>query len=326
MMQALRAVCFWILADSLLALSVNFACAQTSGAGPAYPNKPIRVLVSPVGGGGDFAARLIAQGLSANIGQQVIVDNRSGVLAIEITAKAPADGYTVLLYSGALWLIPLMQSETSWDPVKDFSNITCATSAPTLLVLHPSVAAKTIKELIALAKAKPGELNYASGSTGSPPQLAAELFKHMAGVNIVRVNYKGTAPSLTALLGGEVQMVFATPGSVEPHIKAGRLRSVAVTSALASPLYPGIPTVAESGLPGYESTAIQAIFAPARLPASFNNTLNREIVRVIQTPAIRERFLTAGYEVVGSTSEQLTAMRTSYLSKWGKVIKEGGLR
>jgi len=298
------------------------ACAQT------YPNKPIRMVTVAPGGSADFATRLIAQGLSMSFGQQVVVENQggaSGVIAAQTLAKALPDGYTLGLFGSGIWTLPLMQS-APYDPMRDFSPITIAARSPNILVVHPSVPVKSVKELIVLAKARPGELNYAAGITGSANELAAELFKAMADVNMVRINYKGAGPALIDLVGGHVQLMFATAASVAPHLKSGRLRALAITSAAPSALAPNLPTVAASGLPGYESVAMHSIFAPAATSAPIISRLNDEIVRVLKTAVVNEKFLNAGVEVVGSTPEQLTATMKSEMVRLGKVIKGAGIR
>ncbi len=293
--------------------------------GQNYPHKPIRIVTAEPGGGGDIVARLIASGLSSSMGQQVIVDNRqAGLIAGQIVSRAPPDGYTLLVSSGVLWLMPFMQDTGTMG--KDLSPITLANRTPNVLVVHPSVAANSVKELIALAKAKPGNLNYASGPNGAPNHLAAELFTSMAGVNIMRVTYKGSGPGLNDLIGGQVQLMFPNAASVAPHIKSGRLRALAVTSLQPSTLVPGLPTVAESGLPGYESVAIYCMFGPAKMPARLVNRLNQGIVRFLNRADVKERFLTAGIETVGSSPEQLAATMTSEMARIKKLFKDAGIR
>jgi tripartite-type tricarboxylate transporter receptor subunit TctC len=297
------------------------------GAGYAqnFPSKPIRVVTTEAGSGGDFAMRLIAPSLTAGLGQQIVVDNR-GSAAMGIAAKAPPDGHTLVLYGSTLWLLPFMRDSLAWDPVRDFSPITLLVSAPNILVVHPSLPAKSVKELISLAKAKPGELNYSSGLAGTVSHLSGELFKAMAGVNVVRIPYKGTGPALNALLGLQVQLMFSAASAASPYVKSGRLKALAVTSAQPSALLPDLPTVAASGLPGYESTLPFAMFAPAKTPAPIIALLNKEIVRVLNEPAIKERFFSSGTEVVASSPEQLAATRKSEMARWGKVIKDAGIR
>jgi tripartite-type tricarboxylate transporter receptor subunit TctC len=302
------------------------AGVATSAFSQPFPNRPLRVVTTAAGGGSDLMARLIAQGLISGIGQQVVVDNRGGgVLAIETVAKAAPDGYTLLFYSSSVWVLPLLQP-MPYDPVRDFSPITTAASSPIILVVHPSVPAKSVGELIALAKAKPGELNYGSGASGSATHLPGELFKSMAGVNITRVPYKGTGPAVNDLLGAHVQLMFATPEAVSAHIKSGRLRALAVTSAQPSALLPNLPTVAASGLPGYEAGVSYSFFAPAKTPPARIERLNHEITRVLSKPDLKERFMSSGVEISGSSPAQVTATMKAEIARWTKVIKEANIR
>jgi len=313
---------------SVMMFSVGLLAAGAGVAsGQDYPNKPVRMVTAAPGAAGDFVARLVALGLTESWGQQVIVENRggSGVIPIEIVAKALPDGYTLLVFGTTLWLLPLIQ-KVSYNPIGDFSPITLAAVTPLLLVVHPSLPVKSIKELIAWAKAKPGELNYASGISGSATHLPAELFKAMAGVNIVRVAYKGGAPAISALIGGEVQVMFATASGAGPHVNSGRLRALAVTSAQPSALFPGLPTVAASGLPGYDAASIMCIFAPAKTPAALVGRLNRDIVRVLNKADVKERFIKAGSEVVASSPKELAAAMKSDMATMGKVIRDAGIR
>jgi tripartite-type tricarboxylate transporter receptor subunit TctC len=309
----------WMFPLGMMVLGAGMVFGQN------YPNKPIRIVASAAGGSGDFAARLIAQGLSGALSQQVVVDNRGGVIPGEIVSKAPPDGYTLLIDAASFWIGPLLQ-ETPYDPVKDFAPVTLTDSAPNVLVVNPSLPVKSVKELIALAKARPGELNYGSSSTGSTPHLAAELFNMMAGVKIVRVPFKGSGPAVISLLGGQVQLMFATAGSVAPHVKSGRLRALAVASLQPSALAPGLPTIAASGVPGYEAVAFEGMFAPAKTPVAIIDRLNQEIVRVLNRAEVKERFFNAGVETVGSTPEEFAAAIKSNVAKWGKLIKDAGIR
>jgi len=306
---------------ALMFLGAPMLLGVDVAAGQEFPSKPIRVITSAAGGGNDITIRLIAPGLSNSLGQQVIVDNRNAIVAIEAVAKAPPDGYTLLITGSILWFGPLLQ-QNHWDPVKDFAPVSIAVSSPSILAVHPSLPVKSVKELIALAKARPGDLNYASAGVGGPPQLAAELFKSMAGLNIVSIPYKGAGPAIIALLGGEVQVMFPTAASVAEHIKTGRLRALAATSAQPSELLPGLLTVA-SAVPGYEFISTQPLFAPAGTPATVINRLNQEIVRALNQAEVKKRFAADGSEIVGSSPEQLMAMMKSELNKWGKLIKDG---
>lgn len=313
----------------LFAVVIFAACLMVNaGAVSAqdYPHKPIRIFTSQSGSPSDFIARLLAQGISGPLGQSVIVDNRVGIVATENVAKAPADGYTLLFYGPVVWLLPYLRDHVAWDPEKDFSAVTLATQAPNLLVVHPSLPVKSVRELIALAKARPGELNYGSGLTGSSNHMAAELFKSMAGVNIVRVPYSGPAAAFTAVIGGQLQLMFPDAGSASPHVKSGRIRALAISTAEPSALGPGLPTIAASGVPGYESGIISVMFAPAKTPAAIINRLNQEIVRVLNKPDVKERLFNSGVEVVGSSPEQLAATMRSEMTRMGKVIKEAGIK
>jgi len=293
-----------------------------------YPVKPLRIVTSEPGGVADFTARLIAQGLSTAFHQPAIVDNRggaSGVIGIDIVARAPADGYTLIVFSPSLWTLPLIQ-RTSYDTLRDFAPVTLAVTAPNLLLVHPSFPATSVKVLIALAKAKPGEYNYAAGSIGAASHLSGELFKSMAGVDIVRVPFRGTAPALNALLGGQVQMMFAGAGSAVPHVLSGRLRALAVTSAQPSVLFPELPTIASSGLPGYELETNTGMFAPAATPVAIINRLQAEIARALHQPEVKQRLAAAGIEPVANTPAEFTAKVKAEIARLGKVVKEAGIR
>ena len=310
----------WMVGGLLLGCA-SLACAQN------FPNRPVRILASEAGGGGDFVARTIAQGIPQGLGQQMVVDNRGGgVIAGELVAKAPPDGYTLLLYGNTLWLLPLMRDHVPYDAQKDFAPVTLAGRAQNVLVVHPSLPVRSVKDLIAMAKAKPGELNYASAVAGAVNHLAAELFKSMANVNIVRIPHKGTSSALNSVLGGQVHMMFATASSVIPHVKSGRLRGLGLTGAQPSPLFPDMPTIAAAGLPGFDSVSLHGIFAPAGTPAAIIQRLNKEIVAVLQRPETRERFASAGVDVAASTPEQLTATMKAEIDSMGKVIRNAGIR
>lgn len=295
--------------------------------GQDYPNRPVRILTSAAGGTTDFTARLIAQGISGPLGQQVIVENRPGSPAIAggIVAKATPDGYTLLAYGPSILLMPFLRSNVPYDPVRDFSPISLTDTSPTVLVVHPSVPVKSVKELIALAKARPGELNYGRASVGGANHLPMELFKAMAGVNIVTVPYKGGGPAVIGLLGGEVDLLFGTAASVIAHVKSGRLRALAVTSAQPSALFPGLPTVA-ADLPGFESGTKNGMFAPAGTPAAIISRLNQEIVRFLKRSDVKAKLMGSGVEAVGSSPEQYRATIHSEMAKWGKIIKDAGIR
>lgn len=309
------------LVTGLMTLGAGVVFGQT------FPDRPIRIVTGPAGGENDNVARAIAQGISGPLGQPVIVDNRAstGVVPIEAVAKSKPDGYTVLVIGSSLWTVPLIQ-KTPYDPVKDFSPITLTTISPNVLVVHPSVPVKSVKELIALAKARPGVLNYSSGVIGGFSHLAAELFKSLAGVNIVQIVYKGSAQSVNGILGGEVELTFAGVTPVAPQVKSGRLRALAVTSAEPSTLYPSLPTVAAAGVPGYEAVLSLGMLAPAGTPAAIVNRLNQETVRVLHTPELKGRFLNSGVETVGNSPEQFAVAIKAEMARLGKVVKDSGMK
>ena len=292
-----------------------------------FPIKPIRLLVSGVGGAGDFAGRLLAADLTLRLGQQVVVDNRpGGVTPGEILAKAQPDGYTLMMVGFVIWLSPFMRDHVPFDPVRDFAPVSLAISSPNVLVVHPSLRVKSVPELIALAKQKPGALNYATSGVGNSNHIAGELFRSMAGVDIVRVNYRGASLALTDVVSGRVELMFATANASQPHVSAGRLLALGVTSAQPSPVAPGLPTVAAAGLPGYESAATIGVLARAGTPPAVVNLLHREIARYMRTPEAKERLLKAGIEAVGNTPAEFAAIIRDDMAIKGKVIREAGIR
>jgi tripartite-type tricarboxylate transporter receptor subunit TctC len=308
-----------ILSAALL-VSADSAPAQT------YPVKPVRIVTTQPGGTNDLAARVIAQGLGAGLGQQVIIDNRTaGLVATDAVAKAPADGYTLLLNGSIVWLLPLMRDHTPWDMFRDFLPVAMLIRAPSVLVVHPSLPVKSVKELIALARSRPGQLDYASSVAGSANHLTAELFKAMAGVNIVHVPYKGGGQALTALIGGESHLMFGLVDAVAPHAKSGRLRILGITSTEPSVLLHGVLPISAT-VPGYESVALFGVLAPAGTAPAIIGRLNTEIVRVLGRPEVKERFFNAGAEVVGGSAEQFSSAIKSEMTRMGKVIKDAGIR
>lgn len=312
-------------------LMIGYAVSAQTGANAInaqeFPSKPIRIVASEVGGAGDIAARIIAQGITGPLGQPVIVDNRGGgVIPGSYVAKAQPDGYTILLHGSGLWLLPFMRDGVPWDALRDFTTVTQAVTSPNLVVVHPSQPIHSIKDLIAVARAKPGQLNEAGGQSGTATHLSSELFKAMTGVEMVRIPYKGVGPALTALAGGEVQVSFTNPSAAAPHVKGGRIRALAVTSAQPYSLLPALPTVASSGLAGYEAVSILGIFAPAKTPATIVNRLSSEISRHLNLQQTKERFLASGVETVGNTPEQFGAIIKAEMARMGKVIRERGIR
>ena len=275
----------------------------------------------------DFTLRLIQPPLSAGLGQSVIIDNRSssGFILAEMLLRAPADGYTMLMQASSFWLAPLMQS-APYDMLKDFAPVMIGTNAPLFLYVHPSVPAKSVKELVALAKAKPGELNYGSAGSGATNYLAAELFKSMAGVNIVRIPYKGTAQAAVGLLANQAQAMFGSAAAGFSHVKSGKLRVLAAATAQPSALAPEVPTLAASGVPGFEAGSMSGVYVPIKTPGAVINRLNQEMVRVLAIADVKDKMISAGIEPVGNTPAQALAYIKADLVKWGKVIKDTGMK
>jgi tripartite-type tricarboxylate transporter receptor subunit TctC len=303
-------------------LLMAWACASAQ----EFPSRTVRIVASEAGGSGDFVARVLAQGLAGPFGQQVIVDNRGGgVVAGDVVAKAPPDGHTVLLYGNTLWLLPLMRKSIPYDPYKDFAPVTVAARAVNVLVVHPAVPVKSVKELVALARSRPGELNFSTAAPGTMNHLAAELFRSMTKTNIVRVSYRGSASAMTAVMSGEVQMMFAAAAPARPHIQSGRVKALAVTTATRSPSYPELPTVAEAGVPGFEAVSVHGIFLPAKTSDAIIGRLQQEIVRVLQSADAKERLASIGAEPVGGTPAQLATTIKEEVARMGKVIREAGI-
>jgi tripartite-type tricarboxylate transporter receptor subunit TctC len=291
-----------------------------------YPHRPIRIVTSAIGGGNDFNARILAHGLAPLLNQQIVVDNRGGAFVPPLTAaRATPDGYTLLAQNNGIWTAPLLE-KAPYDYEKDLAPITLIARSPNILVVHPSLGANSIKELIAMAKANPGTINYASGVVGASNHLAAELFKYMAGVNLTRISYKGSGPALNDVVSGQVKIHFGTTGAVTPHIRSGRLKGLAVTSAEPSPLAPGLPTVSASGVPGYVAETTYGLWAPAKTPDAILARINRDTVKILNTVEIRERMLNGGVEPVGSTAQAFAAEIRSEAVRMDKVVRAAGLR
>jgi tripartite-type tricarboxylate transporter receptor subunit TctC len=292
-----------------------------------YPSKTVRIVTSEAGAGSDFVARLAGQGLTAALGQQFIVDNRAGgVIAGEAVARSSPDGHTLLVYGNTLWLLPLMRKQVPYDPYRDFAPVTIAARGVNVLVIHPSLPVKSVKDLIALARNRPGELNFSTAAPGTMNHLAGELLKSMAKVNIVRVSYRGSSSALTAVMSGEVHMTFGAAAPVRVHIQGGRVKPLAVTTASRSPSYPELPTMAEAGVPGFEAVSVHGIFLPTKTPEPILARLNEEIVRVLQRSDSKERLASVGLEPVGSTPAQLAAAIKEEVARMGKVIREAGIQ
>ena len=304
--------------------------ATASAFAQAYPSKPIRIIIPfPIGGIADVFARIIGGKLNEAWGQPVVVENRAGAggnIAAEFVAKSPPDGYTLVVGSIGTHAVNVsLFKKIPFDPVRDFAPISMMLEAEGLLVLHPSLPAKNIKELIALAKARPGQIVYASAGNGTAGHLSGELLKSMAKVDLVHVPYKGNVPAITDLIGGQTSLLFATMPTVLPHVKSGRLNAIAVTGAKRSPAAPELPAIAET-LPGYDVTNWVGAFAPAGTPRDVISKLHAEIVRVMQAPDIQRRLLTEGAKFTPLSPEQFGGFVKSEIAKWAKVIQEAGIR
>jgi tripartite-type tricarboxylate transporter receptor subunit TctC len=303
-----------------LALCASVAAAQQ------YPNRPVRLIVPfPAGGPNDIIGRLVAQKLAEPLGQQVIVDNRAGAggnIGTDLVAKAPPDGYTLLSGGmGSLVMNPIIE-KVPYNPLRDFAPVILMASAPNVLVTHPSLPVRDVKGLIALARAHPGQLNYGSGGVGSTPHLSGALFNALARVDIVHVPYKGNAPAITDLLGGQVQLAYLGIPPVQPHIQGGKLKAIAVTSARRSAALPQVPTVMEAGVPGYELSPWYGVLAPAGTPADIVAKLNAAIGNIVRTPEMTEKLAAIGAEAETTTPQQYGARLKADIEKWTGVIRQ----
>src|SRR5688500_5493195 len=313
------------------ALMLAFALlASGVAASQRYPSRPTRMgVAAPAGSGADIVARRVGQKMSEGLGQQIIIDNRGGAggtIGTDIAAKAPPDGYTLILVSGSHAINPGLYQKLPYDSINDFAPITQIATSPGILVVNPSLPVKSVKDLIALARAKPGQINYASAGSGTPPHLAGELFKVMAKIDMVHVPYKGNAPAFADVIGGQVSLIFPTMPSAMPFIKSGKLRPIAVTSAKRSPAAPDIPTIAESGLPGYEATSWYGILAPARTPPQIAARLHEVLISIIGSPDMKDKLAAQGLDPVGNTPQQFAAVIKSEITKWAKVVKASGAK
>jgi tripartite-type tricarboxylate transporter receptor subunit TctC len=316
------------LLQALLTLALLVA-NQTAPA-QAYPSKPVRIIVAfPPGGGVDIVARIMSPKLSESLGQQVVIDNRGGaggIVGTELAAKSPPDGHTMFMGTlGNLSVNPLLYSKLPFDVGRDFAPLTLVVSVTFVFYVHPSLPVKTVKDLIALAKSRPGRINYASSGNGGAPHLAAELFNSMAGVKMIHVPYKGSGPSFIDVLGGQVPLTFDSMVQGLQYVKSGRLRAVAVLGPRRSPVLPDVPTVGET-LPGYEVVNWFGMVVPAATPRDIVTRLNTETVKVLRMPDIRERLMETGAEPVGSTPDEFGAFMKSESAKWARVIKEANIR
>jgi tripartite-type tricarboxylate transporter receptor subunit TctC len=299
--------------------------------GQTYPTRPIHIVVpsSPGAGVTDIMARLVGQHLSARIGQQIVIDNRpgaSGILGSEVVSRAAPDGYTLLVANVSLVVNPFLYPKMPYDPLKDFVPVTMINSAPLLLVVHPSIPAKSVTELIAFAMSHPGQLNYGSGGLGSTPYLAAELFNSLAGIDVVHVPYKGGAPALSDLVGGQLTFMIENMPGTMPYAKAGNLRALAITSPQRTELAPELPTMAEAGVPGYEISGWNGLFAAKGTPPDIVARLHSEVTKILRTPEVRQELATLGAEPVGDTPDEFAAFLRADAARWGKIIQEKGIR
>jgi tripartite-type tricarboxylate transporter receptor subunit TctC len=313
-----------LVSFALFAAFAGHALAQN------YPARPIRYIVGQApGGSSDTLARIITPRVAEGLGQQIVVDNRpgaTGIIGAEVVARATPDGYTLLQVSTSISTNPAVHPKLPYDTARDFAPIALITQQPNLFLVHPSLPVKNIKELIAYAKAKPGQLNFASSGTGGSQHLAGELFKSMTGIEMTHIAYKGTPPALVDVLAGRVPIMSSTMPPALPHVKTGKVRAIAVTSARRSPAVPDVPTVAESGVPGYEAIAWQGLVAPAGTPRPVITRINAEFVKVLKQPDIIAKLNEQGYETVASTPEFFTRHIQTELVKWTKVIKAAGIK
>lgn len=303
------------------------AFAQDAAAN--YPNKPIRVIVPFAPGGGlDISTRLIGQKLTEKWGQNIVVDSRPGagtIVGTDIASKSVPDGYTLLMITTTFAINPGLHAKLPYDPLKDFTPITQLNYQPNIIVVNPSFAARSVKDLIGLAKSKPGELTFATPGAGSAPHLSAEMFQRAAGISMIHVPYKGIPPAVTDVLGGRVSMLFTTTISAAPHIKSGKLRALALTSGKRQSSMPDVPTVGET-IPGYRAEAFQGMVAPAGVPIAIVNKVAAEVARIVKLPEVAERFQLDGAEAVGSSPKEFAAFLKAEMQKWGKVIKDAGVK
>ena len=317
------------MVNSSAAIGALLIGISTTAHAADYPQRPIRLIVPFAPGGGlEITARSIGQKLTEKRGQAIVIDNRPGAATIvgsEITSKASPDGYTLLMITTTFAINPSLYGKLPYDPNRDFAPVTQITSVPNILVVNPSIAAHTVRELIALAKAKPGQLNYASAGSGTSPHLAAELFKAMAGIEMTHIPYKGIPPAVTDVIAGRVTMLMTTTISAAPHVKSGRLRALAITSPKRLAAMPDVPAIGET-VSGYEADAFQGMVAPAGVPKEIVRQLADDIAAIVKSPEIRERITADGAEPVGSTPEAFGAFLKKEMLKWGKVVKESGAR
>jgi tripartite-type tricarboxylate transporter receptor subunit TctC len=320
-----------------LRIRITAVLALVAGAGVAgatyaqsaadYPNKPIRIVVpQSAGASTDITARVIAKGLSEPFRQTLVVDNRSPFNGTEIVAQSPPDGYTILIVASSFAINNSLYPKLPYDAIRDFTPITQLSKFPNMLVAHPTLPVKSLQDVIAMAKAKPGQLNWASAGSGTGTHMSGELLKQMAGIDITHIPYKGGGPAITAVIGAQVQLMIGASIGLIPHVKAGRLKPIGVTSPKRSPAVPDVPTFAESGLPGYDHEPWNGMFGPAKMPRAIAAKLQQETAKVLQLPDVTRVFANDAAEAVGNTPEQFAAIVKSEYFKWAKVIKTAGVK
>jgi tripartite-type tricarboxylate transporter receptor subunit TctC len=311
------------------AFSATSAAQSGPGQSESFPQRPVRWIAPfPPGGAADIVSRLIGQKLTEAWGQQIVVDNRPGAggnVGTEIAARALPDGYTVVLVPATFTTYPSLVKKPAYNAFKDFAPITLVSYSPLVLVVNPSLPVKSVQELISLVRAKPGEFNYASSGIGASAHMAAELFKSMTGTKIVHIPYKGQPPAILDLISGRVQIMFPNVPVSLPHIKAGRLRALAVSTAKRSALFPELPTIAKSGLPGFEVTQWSGLLAPAGAPKAIIGKYQRDIAAALSLPDVRQKLVSQGFEAVGNTPGEFSAYIKAEIAKWAKVIREAGI-
>ena len=327
-MITVRMLRLWV--SAIGALAAALACVSPAWSQAGYPNKPVRLIVPwPPGGGADVLSRMLSPKLSEALGQQIIIDNRGGAagnIGAELAAKSAPDGYTIVFaYSGTHSINPSIYAKMPFKE-SDFAPVIWLASVPQVIVVHPSLPVKTVKDLIALDKSKPGQLTYGSSGNGAINHLAGELFNFMTGTKLVHVPYKGGGPAAVALIGGEISLIMGEPASLVGHIKAGKVRAIAVTTAQRSASFPELPTVAESGVPGYDVTSWNGMLAPAATPGDIIRRLNAEYNKIISDPEMHKRMLANGYEAVGGPPEKFGAHIHAEIAKWAPVVKRAGVR
>ena len=314
------------LRHSILLLALPFAAMSGHATAQAYPTKPVRWIVAfAPGGGADNLARVVQSAWSEALGQSVVIDNRGGgggTIGTEMTARSAPDGYTLLLVATGHTVNASLMPKLPYDPVKSFTSISLVASQSNILTVHPSVPVKTVKELVALAKSKPGGLSYASGGNGSTPHLSGELLKLMTGANLTHIPYKGSGPAIVDLLAGQVQLMFVGPISIEQHVKAGKLRPIAIADKKRMPIFPDVPTMTEAGFPGIETGTWYGLLGPAGMPAPIVNKLYGTMVKVLAQPDVKSRLLAQGVDIVASKPAELEVFLKEEIAKWRKVVRE----